>query len=61
MSKYEILKLFCSFICLIFAALMTWELCTPESWRIGLPEFLDKPLGLTIGIWMGWGLAGERK
>ena len=51
--KRDIIYIAGCLIVMILACLITWDLVTPESWRIGIPEWLDQPVGLIMGIWLG--------
>jgi len=52
-TKLEWFVMVCGLVGNIAGALMIWELCAPESWRLGLPESLDDPLGWLFGMAMG--------
>lgn len=56
----EVIQIVASLVALLLAAILTWEMVTPELWRIGLAEWLDYPIGLAIGIWVGLGMGGRK-
>lgn len=58
-KKREIIGAIASIIAMLLAAVITWDLVMPESWRMGIPECFDGGLGLTLGLWLGWALAGN--